>query len=182
MPFGLTNAPAIFMTLMNDIFREYLDQFMVIYLDDILIYSKTKEEHLKHVHLVLRKLKEYCLYGKLSKYEFMKNKVEYLGHYISAKGISVDHRKIEAVKSWPIPTNIFELRSFLGLASYYRKFVKDFFATVAPLTQLLHKDFAYNWETPQQSAFENLKQHLTSVPVLILLDPTKLFTVTTDVS
>src|SRR5271170_5250797 len=128
MPFGLTNAPATFMTLMNNIFHEFLDQFVIIYLDDILIYNKTKEEHLKHVHLVLRKLKKHCLYGKLSKYEFIKDKVEYLEHYISAKGISVDHRKVEAVKSWPISTNIFELRSFLGLASYYRKFVKDFFA------------------------------------------------------
>jgi hypothetical protein len=182
MPFGLTNAPATFMTLMNDIFREYLDQFVVIYLDDILIYSKTKEEHLKHVRLVLEKLKEHHLYGKMSKCEFMKTKVEYLGHYISAEGISVDQRKVDAIKSWPTPTNISELRSFLGLATYYRKFVKDFSAIATPLTALLHKDKPYNWEKEQQSAFEQLKQHLVSAPVLILPDPTKPFTVTTDAS
>src|SRR5271170_5481909 len=128
MPFGLTNAPATFMTLINDIFHEFLDQFVIIYLDNILIYSKTKEKHLKHVHLVLRKLKEHCLYGKLSKCEFMKNEVKYLGHYISAKGISVNHRKIEAIKSWPILTNIFKFKSFLELVFYYKKFVKDFSA------------------------------------------------------
>jgi hypothetical protein len=182
MPFGLTNAPATFMTLMNDIFREYLDQFVIVYLDDILIYSKTKGEHLKHVNLVLRKLREHRLYGKLSKCEFLKDEVEYLGHYISAEGISVDQHKIEAVKSWPIPTNISELRSFLGLASYYRKFVKGFSAIATPLTALLHKDKTYLWEKDQQSAFEKLKQHLVSAPVLILPDPTKPFTVTTDAS
>src|SRR5271154_5507148 len=182
LPFGLTNAPATFMTLMNDIFREYLDQFVVIYLDDILIYSKTKKEHLKHVRLVLEKLKEHHLYGKMSKCEFMKTKVEYLGHYISAEGISVNQRKVDAIKSWPTPTNVSELRSFLGLATYYRKFVKDFSVTATPLTALLHKDKSYNWEKEQQSAFEQLKQHLVSAPVLILPDPTKPFTVTTDAS
>jgi RNase H-like domain found in reverse transcriptase/Reverse transcriptase (RNA-dependent DNA polymerase)/Integrase zinc binding domain len=182
MPFGLTNAPATFMTLMNDIFREYLDQFVIIYLDDILIYSKTKGEHMQHVNLVLRKLRENRLYGKLSKCEFFKEEVEYLGHYISSQGISVDQQKINAVKTWPIPTNISELRSFLGLASYYRKFVKGFSAIAAPLTQLLHKDKAYHWENEQQSALDQLKQCLISAPVLILPDPTKPFTVTTDAS
>jgi hypothetical protein len=102
----------------------------------------------------LEKLKEHRLYGKISKCEFMKTKVEYLGHYISAEGISVDQRKVDAIKSWPIPTNVSELRSFLGLATYYRKFVKDFSATATPLTALLHKDKPYNWEKEQQSAFE----------------------------
>ena len=182
MPFGLTNAPATFMTLMNDIFREYLDQFVIVYLDDILIYSKTKGEHFQHVKKVLGKLREHRLFGKISKCEFFKDEVEYLGHYISSKGISVDQHKIDAVKTWPIPTNISELRSFLGLASYYRKFVKDFSAIASPLTQLLHKDKPYLWEKDQQTAFDSLKLCLVSAPVLILPDPTKPFTVTTDAS
>src|SRR5271168_4728129 len=97
-----------------------------------------------------------------------KTKVEYLGHYISAEGISVDQRKVNAIKYWPIPTNVSELRFFLGLATYYKKFVKDFSATATPLTALLYKDKSYNWEKEQQSAFEQLKQHLVSAPVLIL--------------
>ena len=182
MPFGLTNTPATFMTLMNDIFREFLDSFVIVYLDDILVYSKTKEKHLKHIHLVLGKLRKHHLYGKLSKCEFLKNEVEYLGHHISALGISVDQHKVEAIKSWPTPTNVSELRSFLGLANYYRKFVKGFSAIASPLTSLLHKDKPYLWEKEQQSAFNALKQSLTSAPVLTLPDPTKPFTLTTDAS
>lgn len=182
LPFGLTNAPATFMTLMNDIFREFLDQFVIVYLDDILIYSKTREEHLQHLQQVLQILRKHRLYAKLSKCEILKQKVEYLGHYISSEGISVDLRKVTVVKEWPIPTNISELRSFLGLASYYRKFVKGFSSIAAPLTLLLHKDQPYKWDDTKQVAFDELKRLLTSAPVLLLPDPTKPFTVTTDAS
>src|SRR5438552_11773231 len=107
LPFGLTNAPATFMTLMNDIFRKFLDQFVIVYLDDILIYSKTKHEHFNHMKQVLDTLRKHQLFAKISKYELFKQKVEYLGHYISANRISVDTYKIDAIKNWPIPSNIF---------------------------------------------------------------------------
>jgi len=182
LPFGLTNAPATFMTLMNDVFREFLDDFVIVYLDDILIYSKTREEHLQHLHQVLQTLRKHHLYAKFSKCEIFKQKVEYLGHYISSEGISVDLRKVNAVKEWPMPSNVSELRSFLGLTSYYRKFIKSFSTIAAPLTMLLHKDQPYKWNEAQQLAFDELKRQLTSAPILLLPDPTKPFTVTTDAS
>jgi hypothetical protein len=182
LPFGLTNAPATFMTLMNNVFREYLDKYVVVYLDDILIYSKTKEEHVQHLRNVLSKLREHKLYAKMVKCEIMKNVVEYLGHFISAQGVSVDQRKIEAICKWPTPNNVSEVRSFLGLASYYRKFVKGFSTLVVPLTALLHKDKTFQWDIEQQEAFENTKRCLTTAPVLLIPDPSKPFTVTTDAS
>src|SRR5437868_1229306 len=180
LPFGLTNAPATFMTLMNNIFQPYLDKFVIVYLDDILIYSKTKEEHLKHVHIILETLRKHQLYAKLAKCEFIKQRVEYTGHFISEQGITVDSRKIDTIRNWPTPTNISELRSFLGLASYYRKFVKGFSAIASPLTALLHKDQSYKWENLEEKSFNELKNFLTTAPILLLPDPTKQFTVTTD--
>jgi hypothetical protein len=182
LPFGLTNAPATFMTLMNDVFKEYLDKFVVIYLDDILVYSKTKDDHVRHLRDVLSKLREHKLYAKIVKCEIMKNVVEYLGHFISSQGISVDKRKIDAVYNWPTPYNVSELRSFLGLASYYRKFVKGFSALVTPLTTFLHKEQTFRWDNEQKQAFDNIKHCLTTAPVLLIPDPSKAFTVTTDAS
>src|SRR5271163_2641241 len=182
LSFGLMNTPAIFMTLMNDIFRKYLDDFVIVYLDDILIYSKTKEEHLQHVRLVLETLRKHQLYAKANKCELVRQKVEYTGHYISKEGITVDPRKITTIKDWPAPTNVSEVRSFLGLASYYRKFVQGFSAIAIPLTALLHKDKTFQWTTPEQTAFDALKEKLTSAPVLLLPDPNKSFTITTDTS
>jgi hypothetical protein len=170
------------MTLMNDIFREYLDQFVVIYLDDILIYSKTEQEHLQHVQQVLDILRKHQLYAKLSKCEFFQRRVEYLGHYISDQGVAVDDRKVAAIKEWPAPSNVSEVRSFLGLANYYRKFVKGFSGIAAALTALLHKDKPFKWDHEEKDAFNRLKQQLTEAPVLLLPDPTKSFVVTTDAS
>ncbi|CAH1770615.1 5025_t:CDS:1, partial [Entrophospora sp. SA101] len=181
LPFGLTNAPATFMTLMNDIFRT-IGPICKFYLDDILIYSKTKEEHLQHLHQVLKILRQHKLYAKLSKCEFLQSKVEYLGHYISAEGIAVDTRKTAAIKDWPAPTNVSEVRSFLGLANYYRKFVKNFSSIASPLTSLLQKDQPFKWELTEETAFDELKQQLTSAPVLLLPGPTKPFSVTTGTS
>jgi RNase H-like domain found in reverse transcriptase/Reverse transcriptase (RNA-dependent DNA polymerase) len=182
LPFGLTNAPATFMTLMNDIFREYLDQFVVVYLDDILIYSRTREEHLQHVRIVLTTLCKHKLYAKAKKCELVQTKVEYTGHFISGKGISVDPRKVETIKNWSAPTNVSGVRSFLGLASYYRKFVEKFSAIATPLTALLHKDQKFEWSEEAQQAFNILKERLTTTPVLLLPDSTKPFMVTTDAS
>ena len=182
MPFGLTNAPATFQTLMNDIFREYLDSFVIVYLDDILVYSKTADEHLKHLRLVLAKLRQHRLYGKIRKCDFFAKKVEYTGHLISEEGITVDPAKINIIKDWITPRNTSELCSFLGLANYYRKFVKDFSKTGSPLTGLLRKDIDWEWTDTQQQAFEQLKEKLTTTPVLALPDPNKMFIVTTDAS
>jgi hypothetical protein len=136
MPFGLTNAPAVFMDLMNRVFHEYLDRFVIVFIDDILVYSKSLEEHEDHLRIVLQILRDKKLYAKLKKCEFWLNQVVFLGHVVSKDGITVDPSKIEAVVSWDRPTNVSEVRSFLGLAGYYRRFVEGFSRIAAPLTHL----------------------------------------------
>ena len=136
MSFGVTNAPAIFMDYMNRIFHPFLDQFVVVFIDDILIYSKTLEEHEKHLQIVLQILKEKKLYAKLSKCEFWLEEVKFLGHVISNKGVSVDLTKVEAVLQWEPQKTVTEIRSFLGLAGYYRRFIEGFSKIAMPLTQL----------------------------------------------
>jgi len=126
MPFGLTNAPTAFIDLMNRVFRPFLDKFIVVFIDDILIYSRNNEEHAQHLRLVLKTLREHKLYAKLKKCEFWLEQVVFLGHVVSKEGIKVDPQKIKAIVDWPRPTNVTEIRSFLGLAGYYRRFIKDF--------------------------------------------------------
>ncbi|KAL4016443.1 hypothetical protein IC575_024094 [Cucumis melo] len=126
MSFGLTNAPTVFMDLMNMVFKDFLDSFVIVFIDDILIYSKTEAEHEEHLHQVLETLRANKLYAKFSKYEFWLKKVTFLGHVVSSEGVSVDPAKIEAVTNWPRPSTVSEIRSFLGLAGYYRRFVEDF--------------------------------------------------------
>ena len=126
MSFGLTNAPAYFMNMMNKVFMEFLDKFVVVFIDDILVYSKNEEEHKEHLRLVLGKLREHQLYAKFSKCEFWLKEVGFLGHVISGEGIAVDPSKVEAVTEWKVPTSVGEIRSFLGLAGYYRRFIKGF--------------------------------------------------------
>ncbi|KAL4023731.1 hypothetical protein IC575_017494 [Cucumis melo] len=137
MSFGLTNAPAVFMDLMNRVFKEFLDSFVIVFIDDILIYSKTEAEHEEHLHQVLETLRANKLYAKFSKCEFWLRKVTFLGHVVSSEGVSVDPAKIEAVTNWTRPSTVSEIRSFLGLAGYYRRFVEDFsrIATVDPIDQ-----------------------------------------------
>ena len=139
MSFGLTNAPAAFMDLMNRVFEDFLDKFIIVFIDDILIYSKTREEHARHLELALERLREKHLYAKLSKCEFWLDQVVFLGHVVSGMGIMVDPAKVEAVKQWNQPKTVTEVRSFLGLACYYRKFVEGFFKISMPLTQLTRK-------------------------------------------
>ena len=134
MSFGLTNAPADFMDLMNRVYKEYLHKFVIVFIDDILIYSKNPEDHAKHLHIALQKLREKQLYAKLSKCEFWLTEVQFLGHVVSKEGIKVDPVKIEAVSKWEQPKTPTEIRSFLGLAGYYRRFVKDFSKIASPLS------------------------------------------------
>nr|CAH66687.1 OSIGBa0097A15.2 [Oryza sativa] len=145
MSFGLTNAPAFFMNLMNKVFMEYLDKFVVVFIDDILIYSRTKEEHEEHLRLALEKLREHQLYAKFSKCEFWLSEVKFLGHVISAGGVAVDPSNVESVTNWKQPKTVSEIRSFLGLAGYYRRFIENFSKIAKPMTRLLQKDVKYKW-------------------------------------
>ena len=145
MPFGLTNAPAAFMDLMNRVFRPYVDQFVVVFIDDILVYSKDRENHDTHLRVVLETLRKERLYVKLSKCEFWLNEVSFLGHIVSKEGIRVDLKKIEVVVEWKPPRNVTEVCSFLGLAGYYRRFVKGFSMIAAPMTRLLQKNVKFEW-------------------------------------
>ncbi|XP_016667470.2 uncharacterized protein [Gossypium hirsutum] len=175
MPFGLTNAPAAFMDLMNRIFQPYLDQFVVVFIDDILVYSKTEAEHDQHLRIVLQILREKQLYGKLSKYEFWLSEVVFLGHVVSADGIRVDPKKIEAIIQWKTPKNVSEVRSFLGLAGYYRRFVNGFSKIALPMTKLLQKNVPFIWDDQCQKSFETLKRMLTEAPILTLPESGKDF-------
>ena len=168
MPFGLTNAPAAFMDLMNRIFRPYLDQFVIVFIDDILIYSDSGEEHAKHLRIVLQTLWEHRLYAKLSKCQFWLDSVTILGHIVSAEGILVDPQKVEAIMNWKPPTSVTEIRSFLGLAGYYPKFVEGFSKIATPLTRLTKKEEPFLWPEACQRSFDELKRRLTSAPVLTL--------------
>ena len=166
MPFGLTNAPAVFMDLMNRVFRPYVDQFVVVFIDDILVYSKDRENHDTHLRVMLDTLRKEQLYAKLSECEFWLNEVSFLGHIVSKERIRVDPKKIEVVVEWKPPRNVTEVRSFLGLADYYRRFVKGFSMTATPMTRLLQKNVKYEWSEKCQRNFDKLKALLTEAPVL----------------
>jgi hypothetical protein len=182
MSFGLTNTSAYFMYLMNKVFMEYLDKFVVVFIDDILIFSKMKEEHEKHLRMVLVKLRSNQLYAKFSKCEFWLTEVGFLGHVISAGGISVDPSKVMDVLNLMPPMNASEIQSFLGLAGYYRRFITDFSKIAKPMTRLLEKNKDFDWTEECQANFEELKKRLTSAPVLILPDITKKFDIYCDAS
>ncbi|CAN1768730.1 Retrovirus-related Pol polyprotein from transposon 17.6 [Linum perenne] len=168
MPFGLTNAPAAFMALINKVFHEYLDKFVIVFIDDILIYSKTREEHEEYLRIVFHRLREQQLFAKFSKCTFWLEEVLFLGHVVSKRGVEVDPKKIEAVVNWSPPKDVSQLRSFLGLAGYYRRFVEGFSTIASPLHKLLRKESKYEWSEECQRSFEELKKKLTSAPVLTL--------------
>ncbi|WKA07227.1 hypothetical protein VitviT2T_025077 [Vitis vinifera] len=182
MPFGLTNAPAAFMDLMNRVFRAYLDQFVIVFVDDILIYSRSLEEHKQHLVTTFRTLRRHQLYGKLDKSELWLTEVNFLSHVVSEAGIAVDHSKVEAVQEWQRPTNVFEVRSFLGLAGYYRRFVEDFSRIAALMTWLTRKGVKFDWNEECENAFQELKRKLTTAPVLTAPISGELFTIYCDAS
>jgi hypothetical protein len=183
MPFGLTNAPATFCIFMNDIFREWFDDFVVIYIDDILIYSGSLEEHAEHLQKVVQRLRENKLYAKLEKCEFGVTEVDFFGHRITQKGLKMDDHKVKAIVDWEPPKSVSALRSFLGLASYYYKFIKNFAKIAAPLTNLLKKSVVtYEWEGTCDETFETLKGILVKVLVLKLPDFDKNFDIHFDAS
>ncbi|KAD3336908.1 hypothetical protein E3N88_32427 [Mikania micrantha] len=166
MPFGLTNAPAVFMDLMNRVCKPYLDQFVIVFIDDILIYSKSKAEHEQLLRMILELLKEEKLYAKFSKCEFWLREVKLLGHIVNSEGIHVDPAKIEAIKNWDTPKTPTEIRSFLCLAGYYRRFISNFSRIALPLTNLTQKSEPFVWEQKQEDAFQTLKQKLCDAPIL----------------
>ncbi|GKB22387.1 putative reverse transcriptase domain-containing protein [Tanacetum coccineum] len=163
MPFGLTNAPAIFMDLMNRVCKPYLDRFMVIFIDDILIYSRSRKEHEGHLKLILKLLKENELYAKFSKCKFWLSKVQFLGHVIDSEGIHVDPAKVESIKDWTSPKTPTEIRQFLGLAGYYRRFIEGFSKIARPMTKLTQKSVKFDWGEKAEAAFQLLKQKLCAV-------------------
>ena len=182
MSFGLTNAPAAFMDLMNRVFKPFLDKFIIVFIDDILVYSRSVEEHGVHLRVALQTLREKQLYAKFSKCEFWLEEVAFLGHVVSREGIHVDPSKVEALRNWPRPTTVTEIRSFLGLAGYYRRFVKDFSKVAMPMTRLTRKDVKFEWTDACEQSFQKLKDILTLAPVLTLPEGTGGFSVYCDAS
>eukprot|EP01018_Ginkgo_biloba_P018972 Gb_14590 [translate_table: standard] len=182
MRFGLTYAPATFMRLMNNVLRPFLGKFVVLFLDDIMIFSKSVDEHKEHLKQVLDVLRREKLYAKFFKCDFFKEKVEYLEHIVSIEGIVVDPKKIQVIKDWKTPASVHEVRSFLGLANFYRKFVLNFSKLVAPLTELLKKSRRFKWTDKCQMSFDLLKQKLIEAPILTLPDVSRPFTIFTDAS
>ncbi|WVZ52030.1 hypothetical protein U9M48_003125 [Paspalum notatum var. saurae] len=182
MSFGLKNAPAFFMYLMNSVFMNELDKFMVVFIDDILVYSNNEKEHEEHLRIVLSRLREHKLYAKFSKCAFWLKEVAFLGHILSAKGVVVDPSKVEDVLNWMQPQTVTEIWSFLGLAGYYRRFIKDFSKIAKPMTALTQKNAKLAWSSKCEEAFGTLKKLLTSAPVLAQPDITKPFDVYCDAS
>nr|GFA47541.1 putative reverse transcriptase domain-containing protein [Tanacetum cinerariifolium] len=168
MTFGLTNAPVVFMDLMNRIFHEYLDKFVIVLIDDILIYSKTKEEHEEHLRIVLGTLRHKKLYEKFSKCEFWLGQVAFLGHIVSADGITMDLVKVEAITKWPRLKTVTEIRSFFRLAGCYMKFMERFSRLALPLTKIMRKGEKFVWDEEREKSFEEMKKRLVFAPILTL--------------
>jgi hypothetical protein len=165
MSFGLTNASAYFMYLMNMVFMPELDKFVVMFIDDILVYSENEKDHEEHLRIVLTRLRDHK-YAKFSKCEFWLKKVPFLGHILSENGVSVDPSKVQEVMNWKTPITVSEVRSFLGLAGYYRRFIPDFLKIAKPMTSLLQKDHKFVWIEECETAFHTLRKLLTTAPVL----------------
>ncbi|GKE16620.1 putative reverse transcriptase domain-containing protein [Tanacetum coccineum] len=182
MPFGLTNTPALFMDLMNRVCKPYLDRFVIVFIDDILIYSKSRKEHEGYLKLILKLLKEEELYAKFSKCEFWLSKVQFLGHVIDSEGIHLDPATIEAIKDWASPKTPIEIHQFLGLAGYYRRFIEGFSKIARPMTKLTQKSVKFDWGEKVKAALQLLKQKLCSASILALPKGSENFVVYCDAS
>jgi hypothetical protein len=182
MSFGLTNAPAHFMYLMNLVFMEELGKFVVVFIDNILVFSKSKKEHEEHLCIVLQRLRDHQLYAKFTKCEFWLTEVQFLGHVVSSEGISVDPSKVREVLDYKPPRTVHQVRSFLGLGGYYRIFILNFFKIAKPITDLLKKEEKLVWNSESDEAFRTPKKLLTTFPVLAQPDITKSFDVYCDAS
>ena len=181
MPFGLSNAPSICMCLMNQILKPFIGKFVVVYFDDILIYSPSKESHLQHLKGVLEVLKREKLHVNIKKCRFFTNSSLFLGYIVSAEGIKVDVSKIEAIRSWPIPKTVGEMCSFHGLASFYRRFIKNFSTIIALVTDCMKKG-RFQWSEQVEESIQKIKEMLSSAPVLVLSDFKRVFEVKCDAS
>ncbi|XP_060191040.1 uncharacterized mitochondrial protein AtMg00860-like [Lycium barbarum] len=170
MPFGLTNAPATFCNLMNNVLFEYLDDFVLVYLDDIVIYSCSLEEHVSHLKMVLSRLREYKLYVKMEKCEFAQQEIKFLRHLVSQNQVRMDPNKVQAIVDWQAPQSVKDLRSFLGWANYYRKFIAGYSKKAVVLTDLLKKNVVWAWTEKCDGAFNLLKEAIASELILRLPD------------
>ncbi|KAL0696239.1 hypothetical protein Bca4012_063419 [Brassica carinata] len=182
MPFRLTNVPSTFTRLMNHVLRSFIGLFVVVYFDDILVYSKCLKEHIDHLRAVLDVLRKERLYANLKKCTFCTDNLVFLGFVVSADGVKVDQEKVKAIPEWPSPKTVGEVRSFHGLAGFYKRFVRDFSTIAAPLTEVIKKDVGFKWGEAQENAFQCLKEKLTNAPLLVLPDFNKTFEIECDAS
>jgi len=181
VPFGLTNAPAVFMNLMNDVFQEYLDKFICVYLDDILVYRENLDDHLRHLRLTRDKLRAHKLYAKRSKCQFAETTVDYLGHFISAHGFSMEAENVNAIRTWTTPQSKKDVQSFLGMVNFYRRFIINMAEVAVPLTWLTG-NVDFEWAADAQASFHSLKMLVTSAPVLRGFDKRHSIYLSTDAS
>ena len=182
MPFGLTNAPSTFMRLMNHVLRAFIGKFVVVYFDDILIYSKSLHDHIDNLKCVLEALRHEKLFANLKKCSFCIDRVVFLGFVVSSRGVEVDEEKVKAIREWPTPSTIIEVRSFHGLVGFYRRFVPNFSTIAAPLTEIIKKNIGFKWGEAQEKAFNALKEKLSTAPLLLLPDFSKVFEIECDAS
>lgn len=183
MPFGLANSPSVFQAFINEVFRDMLNQWVIIYIDDILIYSNSLSEHIQHVRAVLKRLIQNQLYAKISKFEFHQSCISFLGYIISPEGVAMDQQKVDSVTQWPQPITIRQLQRFLGFANFYRRFIRNFSTVAAPLTTMVKANNArLRWNSDAIKAFNQLKARFSSAPILCHPDPNQPFVVEIDAS